>query len=134
METDKKCQLTYDQQSADRLFGGMYKTKGQINPGMDGPGRLWHLVFPKMLHGTCHQQERAMGQRDLRFFKVLPELMTNMKRPGLAKADRSNGGVAAELFFVIAMPTDAVVPIAIKIKQHAVESSARDLFYVILYE
>ena len=75
-----------------------------------------------------------MRQRDLCFFKELPEFMTDMKWPCLAKADRSNGGVAAKFLFIIAMPADAVVPIAIKVEQDTVENSAGDLFYLLLYE
>ena len=96
-------------------LSGEDKTKGKIDTGLDWFGGLRHLVFPKVLHRACHQKKGTMGQGYFHFFKLFSEFMPDMERPGLSKTDRSDGWIGAELFFVVAMPADTIIAVAIKI-------------------
>lgn len=102
--------------------------EGQIDPWPYGSAGLGHMVFIMVLHGLPHQQEAAMGKRDIQH-DVFAHLVPHFEQTGIAKGHRGDRVVFPIGGQRIAMPRHRVVPIAIVVQQDPVERGAAFLFH-----
>lgn len=79
-----------------------------------------YAVLPVFLGYASHDEEAAVLEKD--FMAQVEGFMFESKRTFCAEAQRGDGGIRDERFFVVAMPAHALVAIVVEIEQAGVES------------
>lgn len=77
-------------------------------------------MLPEMLNGSTHDQKAPVSQFYLENLTVIV-LAPEPEIPFLPEAQARDHRIDAQLFFVIGMPANAVIPVAVTVEQHGIE-------------
>lgn len=85
-------------------------------------------MLPKALKCRLHQQQAAAGQDQVTGFPAA--FVPERQRPGRAETQRGNQGRLAQFRFVVGMPADKIIAVAVTINQHRIKSISQPAFHV----
>lgn len=95
-----------------------------------------HLMLPIVLRGTFHQQKCPVTQRNPNPFHVSVvtillrwRLLAKAEHSGVTQTDGGNDGLRTQGGFIVTVPSDAVMAIAIQVTQQGVEAAAARLLH-----
>ncbi len=84
-------------------------------------------MTPEMLSRACHYEKRT-GWEINRLFERRVEAMSKMKGSCRTKRDTGNNRISSQLFFVVAVPTHAILSEAVEIEQARIELNVAERF------
>ncbi len=101
-------------------------SEGEVDASCNRLPGFWNTMPPVMLQASTHQQQATAGKIYVQGFPRF--IMSNLKQPFRAHAQRSDERIRTQDLFLIGMPTHGILPIPVKIAQYAVKLLPTSVF------